>query len=248
MISIIVPVFNQLAYTVECFNSLFANTAPDKYELIVIDNGSQDPTPEYLETISARKTIIRNGRNLGVAPAWNQGIKASQYHYVCIINNDILFPPRWLVNFEEAFAKHGETGAWYPRAIRANRFEWYKTKDALSRLPLETIRFTIKRPHDQVVPAEYENEDNRGNLGYFQIYRKGVFDKIGLFDEQFRMFCREDIDFFMRLEESAIVRRQLRNVIIFHYESVTVSTIDRSETDRYIGENFERFKQKWGFL
>lgn len=248
MISIIVPLFNQLPYTVACFDSLFAHTDPNRYEVVAIDNGSTDETPAYLETLPVEKTIITNRENRGVAQAWNQGLKTARRDYVCITNNDILFPPRWLANFEEAFRAYDGVKAWYPRAIRKNRSVWDHVKDDVSRRPLETFRFSITKPHDPVVNVEYPDEDNRGNLGYFQVYKRDVFEEVGVFDEQFKMFFREDIDFFVRLERHGIERRQLRNVIMFHYESATVKTIDRIDVEHRLQDNVARFYKKWGFV
>ena len=248
MISIIVPLFNQLPYTAACFDSLFAYTDPSRYEVIAIDNGSTDETPAYLETLPVEKTIITNRENRGVAHAWNQGLETARYEYVCITNNDVLFPPRWLTNFEEAFRAYDGVKAWYPRAIRRNRKVWDEVKDSLSRRTLETFRFGITKPHEPVVKIEYPDEDSRGNLGYFQIYKRDIFDEVGVFDEQFEMFFREDIDFFVRLERHGIERRQLRNVIILHYESATLKTIDRMDVKHCLQDNVVRFYRKWGFV
>ena len=93
MISIIIPVFNLLAYTRECITHIEQYTDLP-FELIIIDNGSSDGTKEYLRSLSSAK-VIYNSENRGVYVAWNQGIKESRFEHLVIMNNDILVTPHW---------------------------------------------------------------------------------------------------------------------------------------------------------
>ena len=92
--SIVIPVFNQLKYTKLCLESIMQNT-DYPYELIFIDNGSTDDTPEYLHKVHNAR-VIRNERNLGFPKAINQGIRESRGRYVVVLNNDTLVTPSWL--------------------------------------------------------------------------------------------------------------------------------------------------------
>src|SRR5512147_2918301 len=102
LISLVIPVYNQLHYTKQCVEAIQRHTTIP-YELILVDNASSDGTHEYLRTLKA--TIISNEKNLGCAKAWNQGIRASGGTMVAILNNDIVVTPGWLerlVAFMEA--------------------------------------------------------------------------------------------------------------------------------------------------
>jgi glycosyltransferase involved in cell wall biosynthesis len=68
-VSVVIPVLNQLELTKLCLDSIEKFTEDIEYEVIVVDNGSNDGTPEYL----AGKNVIniRNPENIGVAKAWN---------------------------------------------------------------------------------------------------------------------------------------------------------------------------------
>ena len=73
-VSIIIPVFNQLEYTRMCLETLARNKHTDTHELIVVDNGSTDGTPEFLRCQQGDIRIVRNEGNLGFAnaslPGW----------------------------------------------------------------------------------------------------------------------------------------------------------------------------------
>ena len=71
---IIIPVWNQLEITRECLNSIFQNT-DYPYRLIIIDNGSERKTGEYLNNLSTDKSmdilLVKNNKNIGFVKAAN---------------------------------------------------------------------------------------------------------------------------------------------------------------------------------
>jgi hypothetical protein len=97
--SVIVPCFNQLAFTKLCLQALIRNTRP-AWELIVIDNGSTDGTGEYLAGLHdggrVPVTVITNPENLGFPAAVNQGLKAARGEYLVLLNNDAVVTDGWL--------------------------------------------------------------------------------------------------------------------------------------------------------
>ena len=96
---IIMPVWNELDTTKECIDSIVKHTHYP-YRLVIIDNGSDIPTQDYLRELKSRKDInlelIRNEENLGFVKAVNQGIRFSDASYICIMNNDTIATDGWL--------------------------------------------------------------------------------------------------------------------------------------------------------
>ncbi len=71
-LAIVVPVFNQLAYTKGCLDSLRDAGLPDS-KILVINNGSTDGTRDFLAGRPELK-VIHNAENRGCGFAWNQGV------------------------------------------------------------------------------------------------------------------------------------------------------------------------------
>jgi len=233
LFSIVIPVFNELKYTRECLDSLFKYTSSEKYELIIIDNGSKDGTGKYLATLFIpNKKIITNSRNMGVAYAWNQGIRASTGEYIAIVNNDINFTPNWLENFEEAFQKYPEIGVLFPQTVeRIRPANFDVIAEEVSRGPC-----VVKLINDPF-------PNPKGCVGWFMVYRREVFKMAGTFDENFEMYWYEDTDMFHRLMDSKIPCGQLQNVVVFHYGARTLKR--QWGRWRYIKKNALRFEEKW---
>ena len=89
LVSIIIPLFNQVDFTRRCLEAL-AQTAGTSipHEIILVDNGSTDATGEYLRSVGNNVSVIRNSSNQGFARACNQGARAAVGTYLLFLNND----------------------------------------------------------------------------------------------------------------------------------------------------------------
>ena len=97
LVSFIIPLFNCLALTRACVESLQA-TLPRRFdhEIILVDDGSTDGTREWLATLGAPFRVILNERNLGYAFANNRAAAAAHGKFLVLLNNDLILDPGWL--------------------------------------------------------------------------------------------------------------------------------------------------------
>jgi GT2 family glycosyltransferase len=97
--SIIIPCWNQLESTRHCLQALFRHTRRP-FELIVVDNGSNDGTGTYMEGIADAApvpvTVITNPTNRGFPAAVNQGLRLARGEYLVLLNNDAVVTDGWL--------------------------------------------------------------------------------------------------------------------------------------------------------
>src|SRR5262249_23036869 len=103
---------NQLQYTRQCLDSVLAHTR-SPYELVLVDNGSADDTPAYLEEVRrrpgpARVEVIRNETNRGFPAGCNQALARARGDHVVLLNNDTIVSEGWL---EGLIARAEQAGA-----------------------------------------------------------------------------------------------------------------------------------------
>ncbi|MFO0773138.1 MAG: glycosyltransferase family 2 protein [Nitrospiraceae bacterium] len=225
--SLVIPVFNQLEYTVRCLDSLRRHTTLP-YEVIVVDNASTDGTPAYLRELHERGQIrvIANRANLGCAKAWNQGVRAAHGDVIGILNNDIVVTAGWLEGLRE-FMTRGGHGVVAP-AGREGALNYD--------LDAYAAQFT-----DRCRAA------TRAELyGPCFLVARHVFDRVGLFDDAFGYGGCEDVDFHWRVLQAGMSVRMTGSVLIHHFSMVTQTAFGRSERKRYSEANVTYFTQKWG--
>lgn len=89
LISVVVPVYNQDKFVGRCLRSLLNQNFPgDKFEIIVVNDGSTDKTDVALETFTKQITLINLKENSGLPSALNQGIRAAKAPYLVRVDAD----------------------------------------------------------------------------------------------------------------------------------------------------------------
>lgn len=98
-VTIIILTWNSAAFIKYCLESCVAQDYP-KYDITVIDNGSQDDSVEIashvLEESQVSSKIIKNSQNLGFAVGMNQGIKGSSGSWFLLLNSDCIIADGYL--------------------------------------------------------------------------------------------------------------------------------------------------------
>jgi glycosyltransferase involved in cell wall biosynthesis len=92
-VSVVIPVWNRVDLTYDCLRSLAQVTSDIPFELVVVDNGSTDATPDLLSSLTGDVRILTNATNLGFGDACNQGAAAAAGEYLLFLNNDTLLTP-----------------------------------------------------------------------------------------------------------------------------------------------------------
>ena len=196
LLSVVIPTCNRLDILRQCLECLAAQTLPrDRFEVLVVDDGSTDGTPEFLATHVApfsMRTFCQPSRG-GPARARNVGIRAARGEYVLFLNDDAMLEPNGLRG-------HLETHLALPelRISVLGRFELPRA--FRSRL----WGFTLTRS-DLVFEYGSLRQDVLYGGGHYYTCnvstpRQALFDA-GLFDEAFtgELWGAEDIEIGHRL-------------------------------------------------
>ena len=87
-ISIVIITFDSERYIKSCLDSIWSQDYRD-FEVIIVDNGSQDGTVDFIKENYLHCILIENKENLGACKARNQGIKIAQGKWILTLDCDI---------------------------------------------------------------------------------------------------------------------------------------------------------------
>ncbi len=216
-ISIVVLNWNGRPLLAECLSALRAQTLRD-FEIIVVDNGSQDGSPEWLAANASEVSVIRNEVNLGFALANNQGIRAARAPLIAVLNNDALPEPDWL----QVLVETAERETW--AGMFASRILLREPAGKLDSLGIEVDRAGLAwnrawgRPSTD--PLVSQPTEVFGPSGAAAVYRRAMLDQVGLFDEEFFIYY-EDVDLAWRAQRAGWRCLYVPQAIVHHAHSAT---------------------------
>ena len=110
LVSIITVNYNGKKYLKNCFDSLYKIDYPD-FEIIFVDNGSQDDSVEFMKSNYPKVKILELGDNLGLAIASNRGTAIAQGEYLFFLNNDTIVDANILKELVKAAQSDPKIGA-----------------------------------------------------------------------------------------------------------------------------------------
>jgi GT2 family glycosyltransferase len=116
LVSLIVVTYNSAALLPDFFAALAATTyAP--YEVLVVDNASQDGTQQLVATNYPSAQLIANRENLGFGRACNQGARAARGEVLVFLNPDVFVTPGWLAILVRRVAEHPDAAIICPTTL-----------------------------------------------------------------------------------------------------------------------------------
>lgn len=205
-LSVIIATWNGRSFVSECLQSLTSQAHTSEPEIIVVDNGSTDGTPEMIARDYPRVHLVRNRENLGFARANNLGIALSTGKYVLLVNSDVKVLPGCLEKLSCFLDQNPTVGLVGPQMLGRD----LEVRRSCMRFPtlwnsfcraIAVDRLLSKTPffggmlmgdfaHDVLQDVEVLN-------GWFWATRQDALRQVGPLDERFFMYG-EDVDWCYR--------------------------------------------------
>jgi len=170
LVSVVIPTYNQAQYLGACIDSVLAQTYP-AIEIVVVDDGSTDATPDVLAGYGDGITQLRQS-NHGAASALNHGIRASRGEFVCWLSSDDAFTPDKVRLQVEAFSARPALGL---------SFMGFDTVDADGHFKADRSDIVWRHP-DLFVSVFWANPINGSTV----MMPRRVIDDVGPFNETLR--------------------------------------------------------------
>lgn len=218
LVSVIVINYNGKEFLKDCLESIYGQTYHN-FELIVVDNGSTDGSVQFIKEKFPDTILIENKENLGFAVANNQGIEISRGKYVALLNNDTVVDRDWLKNLVTAAESSSEnTGMWAGKILS---LENPNIIDSVGGLIISNDGIAKGRGRLERDIGQYDREEEVFiPSACAALYRKRMFDEVGLFDEDFFAYC-EDTDLGLRARLAGWKTISAPKAVVYHHYSGT---------------------------
>ena len=188
MVSVIIPNYNGEHFLKECLEALKRQTFDDM-EVVLVDNASTDDSIKLAKELYREIRVIELHDNTGFAYAVNRGIEAAKGEYVLLLNNDTIVFPNFVKNQYKMIK--GKPDVFSCSALMIQNQNHELVDDAGDELAVLGWGFAPDR--DKPVSGCGVPHEVFSSCAGAAIYRKAVFDEIGLFDESFFAYL-EDMD------------------------------------------------------
>lgn len=198
--------YNSLDFLEECLWSIFKNPPAAGYEIIVVDNASDDGTSEFLKKNYPEITLILNSKNIGFAAANNKAIKNSDSRYVILMNSDCEVYEKSLDNLIEFMDSNPDAGIAGPKIINSDGTIQLSCRKfpSIFNAAAHTMLGDIfpNNPFSKRYKLAGISRDNPSRVdwvsGSCMIIRRKALKDTGILDEKYFMYV-EDVDICYRM-------------------------------------------------
>ena len=207
--SIIILSYNTQELLQLCLASIYEYTEAGTYEIIVVENGSEDGSAEWLKEQQGL-ICIYNDENRGFPKGCNQGLKAATGTELLLLNSDTVVTKDWLKNLRLALYSSAKVGA-------VSCVTNYCSNNQQIKAPYDGIEemLDFAAQYNKSNPALWEKRTKL--VGFCYLFKREVLEKIGFLDERFSPGNYEDDDYSLRILQAGYDLLFCRDTFIHHF-------------------------------
>jgi len=240
LVSIIIPVHNNLAYTAACINSISKSNTHIKYEIIIADDGSTDETKEWCQSVENLRYVATGDREgfIATCNAASQHAKGAFLHF---LNNDTAVTPHWLDELLHTFSEFPGTGFVGSKLIYPDGL----LQEAGGILWRDGSAWNYGRLKDPRDPGYNYTREVDYCSGASIVVPAQLFRSLGGFDVSYAPAYCEDSDLALKIRNLGyrVIYQPLSTVV--HYEGKTGGTDLSSGVKSYQTTNAKKLYKRW---
>jgi len=247
-LSIVIVNYKVKVLLKECLTSILESTQNLNYEIIVVDNGSNDGSVEIIKRDFPEVVLLDVTENIGFVKGNNRAFKISRGHCILMLNPDTRIVHNRLHDMLRHFERRPDIGVigckmLYPdNTLQQSCYDFPSLREIFGMYFLGSTVLTGLRKMD------YDREQEVDFVrGAFLAVRRSCLEKIGLLDEQIFMFG-EETDLCCRVKENGWKVIYSPETVIVHHKSKSIEQMSDNMYVQRIRSLLYYFSKHYGFM
>ena len=248
LVSLIIPTKNNLKLLRQCIDSILSKTSYTNFEILVVDNGSDQPdTLDYLKTLRSNSKIrvIRDNYAFNFSAQNNYAVIFAKGEVIGLINDDIeVASADWLTEMVSHALRPGvgAVGArlWYPN-------------HTLQHAGMVLVGGVARHVHKHLPKGELGFNGRAVSVQNFTavtgaclVVKKALFEQVGGLNDQELAVGFNDVDFCLKLVEAGYRNVWTPNAELIHHESATRGQDNSPAKQRRAEKELRYMRKRWG--
>ncbi|CAN7213857.1 glycosyltransferase family 2 protein [Variovorax paradoxus] len=251
LVSLIIPTRNALPLVQQCIESIVLETDYPNYEILLVDNGSDDPEAlAYFAALDAQQgiTVIRDERPFNYSALNNAAVARAQGELVALLNNDIeVVSPDWLAEMVSIALQPG-VGAVGAKLL-------YPDTTVQHGGVILGVGGIAGHAHKHLARSDLGHGGRAQLAQSFSavtaaclVVRKALYEQVGGLDEAHLGVAYNDVDFCLRLREAGFRNVWTPWAELLHHESATRGLEVAAESRNRLAAEAAVMQDRWGKL
>ncbi len=238
-VSIVIPVYGHVKYTVECLASLARTRTKRSFEVIVADDASPDNTAQILSRIKGVRHLQAE-TNQGFLKNVNAAVREARGKYLIILNNDVQMAPGWLDPLIDALQDE-DVGIAGPKFVFPNG----RLQEAGAQILRNGTANLVGLFDDPQLPRYNRARDVDYVSGACIAMRRDLFESLDGFDQRYAPAYCEDADLCLRVRDLGKTIRFEPKSTLYHHLSVTSNAQPGDYKQRQATRNQQKLIERW---
>lgn len=249
LVSLIIPTRNGLELLRQCVDSIIGKTLYPRYEILIVDNGSDDPQIlDYFASLSddARIRVIRDESPFNFSALNNRAVEQAAGELVGLVNNDIeVRTPEWLGEMV-ALALQPDVGAVGARLLYPDgRLQHAGIVLGVGGVAAHVNKYATPPYHGYFGRTALTGAWSAVTAACL-VVRKSVYTAVGGLNEKDLAVAFNDVDFCLRVQAAGYRNVYTPHAELYHHESATRGYEDSAEKRTRFRAEIAYMRERWG--